>query len=126
MRSRILLIAPEDGFRHKVAGRLADAGLVVVTETDPDEAVRFLADKGANVVLFTASGTRDKDIALLHRLRNAAPSAAIIVLETGSNVDFAMQARQSGVFDEVLMPFEFSELLTKIEAAVAHVTRQGK
>jgi FixJ family two-component response regulator len=32
-------------------------------------------------------------------------------------VDFAMQARRHGVFDDILIPFEMSDLLARIEQA---------
>lgn len=118
VKRRILFIAPEDAFRLKVEGRLVQAGFAVHAEAEPDEAVRALADKGAAVVLLTASAQREKSIALLARLTAAAPKTPVILLEPGGDVDFVMRARDHGVFDEVLIPFEFSELLTKIEAAL--------
>jgi DNA-binding NtrC family response regulator len=117
MDYRVLLIAPEDGFRHKVADRLTDCGLDVLAEADPDEAVRVLADRGAEVVLFAAGEEHDKDLALLTRLLAAAPRAGIILLEPGGDVDFAMQARRHGVFDDMLVPFEMADLLARIEQA---------
>lgn len=117
MQYSILLIAPEDGFRAKVAGRLADAGYAVAVEADSDDAVRQLADKGADVVLLAASGSSDKDLALLQRLMDAAPRAKIILLERGGDVDFVMEAKRRGVFDDILIPFEIRQLIQRIAAA---------
>ncbi len=123
MKRRILFIAGEDAFRDKVAGRLAQAGFAVTVESESDEAVRTLADKGAALVLLAASAQADKAIALIQRLRATAPQAPIILLEAGGDVDFVLRARRHGVYDDVLIPFEFSELLAKIEAALPRAAR---
>lgn len=120
MDYRVLIIAPDDSFRSQLAILLAADGLVVDEEADVDEAVRFLTDKGAEVVIFAAQGPDDEDLRRIARLHDAAPGTGIILLESGGNVDFAMAARRRGVLDDVLIPFELSELFEKIRAAGEH------
>lgn len=117
MPQRILFIAPEDEFSRKVSGRLAEAGFDVTIEDDADEAVRFMADKGAEVVLLTAGDAPARDLQLLERLKNEAPDAGIVLLESGGDVDFAMEARKRGVVGDLLIPFEITDLLEIIRAA---------
>lgn len=117
MDYRVLIIAPDDNFRSQLTILLAADGLVVDVEADVDEAVRFLTDKGAEVVLFAALGPDDEDLRRIGRLHDASPRTGIIMLESGGSVDFVMEARRRGVTDDVLIPFELSDLFDKIQAA---------
>ncbi|WP_461210576.1 hypothetical protein [Desulfocurvus sp. DL9XJH121] len=117
MGPRVLILAPDDGFRSQLAFRLAAAGIVVDEEADTGEAVRFLTDRGADVILFLARECGDEDLGRIRRLADAAPKAGIILLESGGDVDFAMRARSQGVLDDMLVPFDVNELLHKIQGA---------
>ena len=117
MDYRVLIIAPDDGFRSQLAILLAARGLVVDEEADVEEAVRFLTDRGAEVALYAAQGPDDEDLRRIARLHDAAPDTGIIMLESGGNVDFAMEARRRGVTDDVLVPLDLGDLFAKIRAA---------
>jgi len=117
MRLNVLFIATEDSFRRQLSVLLAAEGLAVTEESDPEEGVRVLTDQGADVILYLSGHNPEKDLRRIQRMHDTAPRAGIILLEHGGNVDFAMEARRRGVTDDLLIPFELSELLDKIRAA---------
>ncbi|MBU1003373.1 MAG: hypothetical protein KKE73_12745 [Proteobacteria bacterium] len=113
----VLLIAPEDSFRRQLSVMLKAQGLMVIEEADPEEAVRVLTDQGADVVLYATHEPHEDDLRRIQRMHDTAPKAGLILLEGGGNVDFAMEARRRGVLDDILIPFELSDLLDKIRSA---------
>lgn len=120
MTFSVLFIAPEDSFRQQLSVLLAAQGHDVREESDPEEGIRVLADQGAEVVLYVSARSSDEDLRHLARLRDIAPGAGIILLEHDGSVDFAIQARRRGVTDDLLIPFELSELLDRIDSAGRH------
>lgn len=126
MDHHVLIIAPDDGFRSQLAILLSSRGLLVDEESDPEEAVRFLTDKGADVALFVARDAGDEDLGRIRRLHDAAPRTGIILLEHGGSVDFAMRARRGGIRDDVLIPFGLDELLEKIREAAPASRPKGR
>lgn len=120
MTFSVLFIAPEDSFRQQLSVLLAAQGFDVRQESDPEEGIRSLTDQGAEVVLYVSTESSEEDLRHLARLRDTAPEAGILLLEHGGSVDFAIQARRQGVTDDLLIPFELSDLLEKIEAAGRH------
>ncbi|BBD08011.1 response regulator [Desulfovibrio ferrophilus] len=117
MAYTVLFIAPEDSFRQQLSVLLAAQGLLVTEEADPEEAVRVLTDHGADVVLYATGESHEDDLRRIQRMHDAAPKAGIILLENGGSIDFVMEARKRGVWDDILIPFELTELLEKIRAA---------
>ena len=117
MRLNVLLIAHEDSFRQQLSVLLAAQGLAVTEEADPEEGVRVLTDQGADVVLYATGDSPEDDLRRIQRMHDTAPRAGIILLEHGGSVDFAMEARKRGVQDDLLIPFELSDRLSKIRSA---------
>ncbi|QCQ21530.1 response regulator [Desulfoglaeba alkanexedens] len=121
-----LVLYEEDGpFRMNLANYLRRNGLQV---TEADNALEALDAAGdAQVVLIGLKEDGAEGLALLERIKERRPRAAVILLVPSGQAALSIEGMKRGAFDDLMIPFDLSLLLRKvIEAgAVAHEDRMG-
>lgn len=121
----ILLIDDNPAVAQAIAVTLRLAGHRLDVATSPEEAFSRLAGARYDAILldlnFTAGETAgDEGLACLARIVADDPDARVIVITAHSGIRIAVAAMQAGARDFVMKPWRNSDLVAKIEAAIAH------
>jgi pilus assembly protein CpaE len=107
----------------------ADADFNVVgMVTGADEALNWLRDSPADMLLVACSGYSDRALLLLEAVSRQSPELSIVVLGHGSPNGFLRRAFEAGADDIIMLPasrdqvrFEISKLLARKQGADAPV-----
>ncbi|WP_185999930.1 sigma-54-dependent transcriptional regulator [Novosphingobium aerophilum] len=108
--------AMEIAFR--LAGRRLD------TASGPEEALSRLASRRFDAILLDMNFTPgqsngEEGLALLSRIMADDPAACVVVITAHSGIRIAVAAMQAGARDFAMKPWRNSELVAKVEAAIA-------
>lgn len=114
--------AMEIAFR--MAGRRLD------TASGPEEALSRLASRRFDAILLDMNfspgqSSGEEGLALLSRIIADDPAACVIVITAHSGIRIAVAAMQAGARDFAMKPWRNSELLGKVEAAIAREAPVG-
>ncbi len=96
----------KEGFKVKVAG-------------DGEEALAFLAENPADLVLADIRMPRLDGISFLKALRERGLNLPVIMITAYASLDTAVAAKQEGAFDYVAKPFKLDELRKLIARALS-------
>ncbi|MFH1176923.1 MAG: hypothetical protein V1750_05910 [Acidobacteriota bacterium] len=114
-----LLIASSDAvYRRYLADRLRSCGIEVLPweEGDKESGERLDASR-VDVLLVETHGLDDADWALIEEVRDRAPLIEIIAISSDPQVENAVQALRSGVFEILTYPVSDSHLVNAITSA---------
>ncbi|MDF2640675.1 MAG: Fis family transcriptional regulator [Novosphingobium lindaniclasticum] len=108
--------AMEIAFR--MAGRMLD------TARGPEEALSRLAARRFDAILLDMNFTPgqsngEEGLALLSRIMADDPAACVVVITAHSGIRIAVAAMQAGARDFAIKPWRNSDLVAKVEAAIA-------
>lgn len=100
------------------------AGRRLETANGPEEALSRLATRRFDAILLDMNfspgqSNGDEGLALLARIMADDPAACIIVITAHSGIRIAVAAMQAGARDFAMKPWRNSELVAKVEAAIA-------
>jgi CheY-like chemotaxis protein len=90
-------------------------GMEVVTVDSGDAAIRYVMERGADIVLADASmnGTTGYDVARALREQPGTASTPVVLLASAQAPFDAERARASGIDDHILKPFDTQSLIDK-------------
>ena len=125
----LLAVEPGVDAEQVQASLPADAEFNVVgMVSGADEALNWLRDSPADMLLVACSGYSDRALLLLEAVSRQAPDISIVVLGHGSPNGFLRRAFEAGADDIVMLPasrdqvrFEISKLLARKQGADAPV-----
>lgn len=114
--------AMEIAFR--MAGRRLD------TASGPEEALSRLASRRFDAILLDMNfslgqSSGEEGLALLARIMADDPAACVVVITAHSGIRIAVAAMQAGARDFAMKPWRNSELVAKVEAAIAREAPAG-
>ena len=114
--------AMEIAFR--MAGRRLD------TASGPEEALSRLASRRFDAILLDMNfspgqSSGEEGLALLARIMADDPAACVVVITAHSGIRIAVAAMQAGARDFAMKPWRNSELVAKVEAAIAREVPAG-
>jgi two-component system copper resistance phosphate regulon response regulator CusR len=116
---KLLLVDDDPKFRTYMRKGLEESGMQVETAEDGEQATRVLESRGPgrfDLLLLDVMMPRSSGWQVLERLRRRGDPTPVIFLTARSGVDERVKGLQLGADDYVIKPFEFSELLARIEA----------
>ncbi|MBI9060236.1 MAG: response regulator, partial [Labilibaculum sp.] len=111
--THILVVDDEKSIRLTVSEFLKDAGYIVETAEDADEALEILSTTKMDVVVSDIVLPRITGIDLLKSIRNASPNVQVILMTGEPNVETASEAVRAGAFDYLTKPVT-KEKITRI------------
>jgi DNA-binding NtrC family response regulator len=118
---KVLLVDDELEFTAALAERLGLRGMDARTAASGEEALKILETDSPHVVVSDVKMPGLGGIELLKRIQERYPRIQVILL-TGMSYAFDVkEAKRMGAFDCLIKPLNISELLTRINEAVAAV-----
>ena len=117
-RARILVVSGSREAVRNFRNTLSQAGFTTVAKEDPDEVERLIATEQPDIILLEQTLPGDDGFELLRRA--ASISDAPIIFVAGHEWDQQIgRAFELGAFDYISKPFTQSELLARVNVAVA-------
>jgi DNA-binding NtrC family response regulator len=114
---RVLVVDDEIGLRDTMFKRLKKRGLEVSTAGSGEEALDILSRDPFDVIVLDVKMPGIDGIETLKRIKAIQPDYEVIILSGHASLDLARRIVELGGFDYLLKPFDFEDLLVKIEGA---------
>jgi two-component system response regulator RegX3 len=116
-RARILVVEDEDSYRDALGTALRREGYDVVDAADGREAIRRFQEDGPDLVLLDVLLPGMPGVEVLRELRGMGQVPVIMVSAMSGEHDI-VGSLESGATDYVTKPFQFRELLARINAVL--------
>ncbi|NJB68068.1 DNA-binding response OmpR family regulator [Desulfobaculum xiamenense] len=117
--TRVLLVDDEHDFRELMTKRLGKRGVDVLAVPGGREALAALEAATFDVVILDVRMPGMDGIETLREMRRIGTEAQVIMLTGHASLEAAHQGMALGAFDYLLKPVGISELLFKIQDAMA-------
>ncbi len=124
-RPGVLVVDDDESFRTLVVERLARTGHRVAGAAGGEQALALL--DGMEVALIDLIMPGMDGLALLQKIRAAAPDVAVIILTGHGTIDSAVEAMKSGASDYLQKPCSLAEVEVRIANALdrRHLAREN-
>ena len=113
---RIAVIEDNEALAHGIAFRLRDRGHAVDVLYDGAEAVAFLAQEGADLVVLDLNMPGMDGLEVLRTIRRRGDGTPIILLTARSETAERVAGLDAGADDYLTKPFEMDELEARLRA----------
>jgi DNA-binding response OmpR family regulator len=113
---RLLLVEDEDGIGKFISQGLREAGHRVDWAKDGEKGMDFALDATYDVIVLDIMLPKIDGLQLLRELRQRAVKTPILILTARDSVDDRVAGLNSGADDYLTKPFNFTELLARINA----------
>lgn len=116
---RVLVVDDDPLLRWSLAETLTEAGCAVSQATDCLSALQTVVDAPSpfDVVLLDCRLPDTRDLSILARLREHAPTSAVIFMTAFGTPELVDEARQLGACRVVIKPFEMRDIPAIVVAA---------
>jgi two-component system OmpR family response regulator len=118
----ILLVEDDDVIAEFVARGLGEAGFAVDRASDGEEGMELAVRNAYDVAVVDIMLPRLDGLGLIDRLRRRGRSTPVLILSARRSVDDRVRGLQAGGDDYLVKPFDFSELLARVQALVRRAT----
>lgn len=114
---QVLIVDDDESIRRMLAAVLAREGYQTVAAEDGEKGIELFRSASPDIVLMDIrmpglSGIEAMSAMLAHR-----PGAAVILMTAYADLDTAVKAIKSGVFDFVIKPFDLAEISLLVNRA---------
>ncbi len=116
-RARVLVVDANPAHLRQVRRDLMDAGYVVTSTSEPEQALSLLAEQRPHLVLTSLALPGVDADAFVQALQGVADVPILCLSDAGSDQDIA-QVFEMGVDDYLVRPYSPSELAARIRAAL--------
>ncbi|MEZ5365259.1 MAG: response regulator transcription factor [Bryobacterales bacterium] len=113
---RILLVEDDPATRFKLSNGLRQAGFTVEAAADGERGLRAACRGGFDALILEAALDAHDGLDICRSLRRLGDSTPILMLAPPGRTEQTVQALASGVDDYVIKPFEYVELIARIQA----------
>ena len=124
----ILVVDDEKVVRDSLAQWLKEDGYDVAAAADAREALLMVKERPWDLALIDIKMPGMDGLELQHRLRDASPATAVIIMTAFASVDTAVEALKVGAYDYITKPFDpdhLNHLLSNI-AERQHLTQENR
>jgi two-component system OmpR family response regulator len=118
----ILLVEDDDVIAEFVARGLGEAGFAVDRASDGEEGLDLALQNAYDAAVVDIMLPRLDGLGLIDRLRRRGRSTPVLILSARRTVDDRVRGLQAGGDDYLVKPFDFSELLARLQALVRRAT----
>lgn len=113
---RVLLIEDEDGIGKFICQGLREAGNTVDWVTDGEKGLAYALSVEYDIIILDIMLPKLDGLQLLKELRQRANKTPILILTARDSVEDRVLGLNSGADDYLVKPFDFSELLARVNA----------
>ena len=117
--TRVLVVDDDQAVRESAVMVLEKAGYKTIQAGDANAAQQLLREMHVDVVLSDIYMPGDDGLALLQAITERRDPPRVILMTARGTIETTALARRIGAFDYLAKPFELSELLTRVGAAVS-------
>lgn len=121
---RILLVEDNERLSKNVKKGLVEEGFAVDTAYDGDEGLYMAKGETYDLIILDVMLPKKSGIEVCHSLRKDNTSAAILMLTAKSQLGDKVDGLNAGADDYLTKPFEFPELLARIQALLRRTYKQ--
>jgi len=111
---RVLVVEDDPDIRTAVTDALRDAGHEVVTVADGQLGLEQVVSTMFDVVVTDVRMPKLSGVALFHKVREVAPSTAVILMTSFATANEAVAALKQGAHDYLTKPFDVEELVIRV------------
>jgi DNA-binding response OmpR family regulator len=125
MKCSLLIVDDEPKMVKYLSRRLINRGYEVRTASSGQEALAAIANNPFTVILLDIMMPEMNGIETLKKIMETTPTAAVILLTGHLSEQIAAEGKKLGAFDLVMKPFDFKELIGKIDLAARHQCQEN-
>jgi len=114
---QILIVDDDESIRSLLAAVLAREGFQTATARDGEEGLARFGALAPDIVLMDIRMPGLSGLEAMRAMLKLRPGAAIILMTAYADLDTAVQAIKSGVFDFVIKPFDLAEISLLVDRA---------
>jgi DNA-binding NtrC family response regulator len=114
----VLVVDDDDGIRESAAMALAKVGHRTLQASDAATAQRVLRDHRVDVVVSDIYMPGDDGLALLQSIAERRDPPRVILMTARGSIETTALAHRIGAFDYLAKPFDLSELIARVNAAL--------
>jgi DNA-binding NtrC family response regulator len=111
----LLIVDDEELVRWSLEQDLKDAGYNVLSANNGEKALKLIQANEPDMVLLDIKLPGMSGFEVLHAIQQNQHSSLVMMLTVVSDIDSAVAAVKAGAIDYVTKPFEFSDVLLRIE-----------
>ena len=119
-RPRIVITDDEIRMTESLKILLGDKGYDIETFQNGHDALNFLGTQECDLVLMDVMMPIMNGFEALSHIRNHHPEVTVIIMTGQASIDSAIRALRGGAYDYLCKPFEYDELIKKVENALGH------
>jgi len=112
----ILIVEDDDVIADFVASGLREAGYAVERAGDGEEGLRLALERDWDAAVVDVMLPRRDGLSLVEELRRKGRPTPVLFLSARRSVDDRVRGLQAGGDDYLVKPFDFSELLARLQA----------
>jgi len=117
--AHVLIVDDDDGIRESAALALEKVGHKTVRALDAASALQLLRERRVDVVVSDIYMPGDDGLTLLQAIGARNDPPRVILMTARGTIETTALAHRAGAFDYLAKPFELSELIDRVRAAVA-------
>src|SRR5918911_4145666 len=114
----VLVVDDDAGIRESAAMALSKVGHRIYQASDAGEALQTLRDHRVDVVVSDIYMPGANGIELLQSVAERRDAPRVILMTARGTIETTALAQRAGAFDYLAKPFELSELIARVAAAV--------
>jgi DNA-binding NtrC family response regulator len=120
MKSKILIVDDEKAIRESVSLVLSEEGYETEIASNGNEALEFLNEQDYDVLITDLKMPGMDGIELIKKSMKICPQTSVIIITAHASVESAIEALRIGAFDYILKPFDFDDLILKVQRLLKH------
>ncbi len=120
MKAKILIADDERTIRESVAMVLGDEGYEAHEASNGKEALELLTEQDFDILITDLKMPEMDGMALIKESFKICPQTSVIIITAHASIESAIEALRMGAFDYILKPFDFDDLLLRVERLMEH------
>jgi len=120
MKPKILIVDDEKAIRESVSLILSEEGYDTEIASNGKEALKHLNEQDFEVMITDLKMPEMDGIELIKKSLKICPGTSVIIITAHASVESAIEALRIGAFDYILKPFDFDDLILKVQRLINH------
>ena len=120
MKAKILIVDDEKAIRESVSLVLSEEGHETDVAASGQEALEILNQDNIDVLITDLKMPGMDGMELVKQSLQICPQTSVIIITAHASVESAIEALRMGAFDYILKPFEFDDLILKVNRLLNH------
>ncbi len=120
MKANILVVDDERSIRDSLKMILLEEGYDVTVASDGKEAIRQLEEKDFDIMITDLKMPEIGGMQLTKHTLHTYPQTSVIIITAYGSLETAIEALRLGAYDYILKPFDFDDVLLKIQRLIKH------